>query len=136
MATAISRRDQPGGEIRLRQTRDLFEQTMVEQVPSAVIIGAGVTRLPQTSCIAFPPLDRQATAMALDLAGIACSTGSACASGSSDPSPVLLEMGLEDRLIQSAVRFSFSTTDGTPSATQAAQRISSVINGLRPEKQG
>jgi len=135
MATAMSRRCQQGGDIRLRQTRDLFEKTMVEQVPSAIIIGADVMRLPQTSCIAFPPLDRQATAMALDLAGIACSTGSACASGSSDPSPVLLEMGLEDRLIQSAVRFSFSTTDGTRCATQAAQRISSVINGLRPGKQ-
>ncbi|MDP7205146.1 MAG: cysteine desulfurase family protein [Pirellulaceae bacterium] len=135
MATALSRQcPQEGGNI-LRQVRDLFERLVVEQVASAIIVGAEVTRLPQTSCIAFPPLDRQAAVMALDLAGIACSTGSACASGSSDPSPVLLEMGLEERLVQSAVRFSFSTTDGTPHATQAAQRISSVINSLRREKQ-
>ncbi len=135
MATALSRQCQQEGENTLRQVRDLFERLIVEQVASAIIVGTGMTRLPQTSCIAFPSLDRQATAMALDLAGIACSTGSACASGSSDPSPVLLEMGLEDRLVQSAVRFSFSTSDRTPHATQAAQRISSVINSLRHEKQ-
>jgi cysteine desulfurase len=137
MATALSRSLQRtgGSEESLQGTRDLFEQLLCEKVPSATVIGSQATRLPQTSCVAFAPHDRQAIVMALDLAGIACSTGSACTSGSSEPSPVLLEMGLEQTLVESAVRFSFSTTDGSPCATQAAQRISSVINSLRHQNQ-
>lgn len=135
LATALARCLARNEESSLAQTRDLFEKLLSEQVPSAVLIGDGEKRLPQTSCVAFPPLDRQAIVMALDLAGIACSTGSACTSGSSEPSPVLLEMKLAEGLVESAVRFSFGTPDGAALATQAALRISSVINSLRRENQ-
>jgi cysteine desulfurase len=132
-ATALSRCLAGNADKNLRETRDLFEETLCKQVPSAVLIGNTEKRLPQTSCVSFPPHDRQAIVMALDLAGIACSTGSACTSGSSEPSPVLVEMNLSEGLVASAVRFSFSAFNGAPDATQAALRISSVINGLRHE---
>ena len=64
--------------------------------PLRSVIGGGAERLPHTSNIAFVGLDRQALFMALDQAGVACSTGSACASGSSEPSPVLVAMGLRN----------------------------------------
>ena len=132
-STALSRCLAENTETSLRETRDLFEKQLCEQVPSAVVIGGDEKRLPQTSCISFPPHDRQAIVMALDLAGIACSTGSACTSGSSEPSPVLMEMDLPGVLVQSAVRFSFSPLNEALDAPQAALRISSVINGLRHE---
>ena len=72
-----------------------FERQILAGCPDAVVIGADADRLPHTSNIAFVGLDRQALFMALDQAGVACSTGSACASGSSEPSPALLAMGLD-----------------------------------------
>ena len=137
MTTALSRccDSSADRENSLRDARDKFERMLCEQLPAAVVIGGEQPRLPQTSCIAFPPHDRQAVVMALDLAGIACSTGSACTSGSSEPSPVLLEMGLEKSLVESAVRFSFGADNGHSDADQAAQRISSVINSLGHQKQ-
>ena len=61
----------------MTRLRDRFEAALLAAYPSAVIHGAAVERLPNTTCIAFPGLDRQALVMALDMAGVACSTGSA-----------------------------------------------------------
>jgi cysteine desulfurase len=69
--------------------------------------------------------------IALDRAGIACSTGSACASGSSEPSPVHLAMGLEPALISSALRFSFGLNSTADEAREAARRILRVCNSFR-----
>ena len=80
---------------------------------------------------AFPGLDRQALLMALDLAGIACSTGSACASGSSEPSPVLLAMGVPSEAVQSSLRFSLGAFTTDADIEEAACRISQVVNELR-----
>jgi cysteine desulfurase len=65
------------------------------------------------SVIAFPGRDRQAVVMAADLAGLCLASGTACASGSSEPSPALVAAGLPDAWVQSAVRVSlgWSTTD-------------------------
>jgi len=98
-----------------------------------VVIGADSPRLPHTSNIAFVGLNRQALVMALDLAGIACSTGSACASGSSEPSPTLLAMGLPEAVISSSVRFSLGATTTADGVEEAARRILSVCNRLRRE---
>ena len=79
----------------MRELRDRFERAIRAGWPAAVVIGADAPRLPHTSNIAFVGLDRQALFIALDQAGVACSTGSACASGSSEPSPALVAMGCE-----------------------------------------
>jgi cysteine desulfurase len=72
--------------------------------------------------------------MALDLAGIACSTGSACASGSSEPSPTLVAMGLPEEVISSSLRFSLGATTTVEEIEEAARRILAVCNRLRREK--
>ena len=95
------------------------------------IIGAAAPRLPTTSNIAFVGLDRQQLFLALDQAGIACSTGSACASGSSEPSPVHLAMGLEPAVITSALRFSFGVSTTPGEVTEAAARITAVCNSFQ-----
>ena len=116
---------------RLAFLRDRLEQAIVAGYPAATIIGAGAPRLPQTSNIALVGLNRQAVAMALDLAGIACSTGSACASGSSEPSPALVAMGLPEGQISASVRFSLGASTTAAEIDEAASRILSVCNHLR-----
>ena len=68
--------------------------------------------------------------MALDMAGVACSTGSACASGSSEPSPVLLAMGLPREIVDSSLRFSLGADTTESEIDEAGQRISRVVRGL------
>jgi cysteine desulfurase len=115
----------------LRELRDRFEQQILAGWPTAVVIGAAAERLPNTSNIAFVGLDRQMLFMALDQAGVACSTGSACASGSSEGSPALLAMGLKPEVVSSALRFSFGVTTTAEEAAEAARRILASCNNLR-----
>jgi cysteine desulfurase len=116
---------------RLRHLRDRLEQAIVAELPAAEVIGQGAERLPNTSNIAFVGLDRQALLMALDLAGVACSSGSACASGSSEPSPVLVAMGLEKPLIDGSVRLSLGATTTAAEIDEASRRILAVCKQLR-----
>jgi cysteine desulfurase len=118
---------------RMAALRDRLERQITAGDPLAVVIGAAAQRLPHTSNIAFAGLDRQALAMAFDLAGVACSTGSACASGSSEPSPALVAMGLSEEQISSSIRFSLGATTTVAEVDEAARRILSVANRLRRE---
>lgn len=112
---------------RMSQLRDQFEAVLASELPQIEVHGSSAERLPHTSNIAFPGLDRQALLMALDLAGIDCSTGSACASGSSESSHVLLAMGCAQPLVNSSLRFSLgrqTTRDEIEWATREIIRIS------------
>lgn len=93
---------------RLRQLRDRMETELATAIHDLIIHGKGVDRLPGTSCFSLPQVDRQAMLMALDLAGLACSSGSACASGSSRPSHVLEAMRVPEIAINSAIRLGMS----------------------------
>jgi cysteine desulfurase len=121
---------------RLSKLRDDFERAICAGWPEAALIGAGAARLPNTSNIAFVGLDRQALFIALDQAGIACSTGSACASGSSEPSPVHLAMGLPEGVVSSALRFSFGATTTADEVAESSRRILAVCKELRRRKLG
>ncbi len=116
---------------RMATVRDGFEQALLAQGLNIEIHGRAAPRLPHTSNISFLGCNRQSLLMALDLAGIACSTGSACASGSSDPSPCLVAMGVGEAAWDSALRFSWGA-HGTPAeAEESARRISLVVNNLQ-----
>jgi cysteine desulfurase len=95
------------------------------------LVGQGVRRLQHTLCVVFPYINRQALAIALDLQGIACSTGSACASGSNEPSPVLLAMGLPRNEVQGAIRFSLGFRNTIDEVDEAILRIERVYRQLR-----
>jgi len=115
----------------LLQLRNRLE-THLQQAETAIVVHCTRTnRLPHTTSVSFPGVDRQQMVMALDLAGVACSTGSACASGSSEPSPVLLAMGLKTHLIESALRFSVSALTEAADVDLAARRILQVYRDLR-----
>lgn len=119
---------------RLQSLRDGFEASLLSDFPELVIHGRDAPRLPHTSHIGFPGVDGQALGMALDLAGVACSTGSACASGSTKPSPILLAMGVAEELAKGSLRFSFGASSTIEEARQAAGRVSLAYKELRRKK--
>jgi cysteine desulfurase len=87
--------------------------------------------LPTTLNVSFPGCRADVLLMALDLAGVACSTGSACSSGSLLPSPVLRTMGVPDEVLHSAIRFSFGPAVGFADIDEAADRIGSAVRRVR-----
>jgi cysteine desulfurase len=115
---------------RITAQRDRLEILIRRDFPTAVVIGASAPRLPHTTNVSFPGLDRQAIAMALDLEGVACSTGSACASGSAEPSAVLLAMGLSQNLVEGSIRLSLGADTTDAEVDEAARRIRKVIKNL------
>jgi cysteine desulfurase len=86
--------------------RDGLEAAVAARRPDAVLFGAGVPRLPNTSCIGLPGLPSETQLMALDLAGVSVGAGAACSSGKLRPSHVLRAMGAGEALAGSAVRVS------------------------------
>jgi len=92
---------------RLAALRDELERRVRSLAPQAVVFAAGVARLANTSCFALPGLSAETQVMALDLAGVAVGSGSACSSGKVAPSHVLRAMGARDAEAASAIRVSF-----------------------------
>src|SRR5262249_32642969 len=130
-ALAAWQRESAVRTLRLAKLRDRLEQSLRAGWPDLLVHGAQVERLPHTSCLGFPGLNRQALVMALDLAGVACSTGSACASGSSDPSPTLVAMGVEKTLLEGSIRLSLGPATSEAEVNEAARRILKVVNDLK-----
>jgi cysteine desulfurase len=91
---------------RLELLRDGLEAGVLARAPDAVVFGRGAPRLPNTLCFAVPGLDAATALIALDLAGVAVSSGSACASGKVARSPVLAAMGVSPALAAGALRVS------------------------------
>lgn len=97
--------------------------TIAREIPDAVRIGAEVPTLPNTLLTAFPGADGETLLMGLDLEGVAASSGSACTAGSLEPSHVLLAMGLDPGLAESALRFSV----GPETRAADIERVSRVL---------
>ena len=93
----------------VRQMRDRLEQGL--QQLNAMLFGDRVERLPNTSFFAFPGIEGETLVMALDRKGYAVASGSACSSDSSEPSHVLLAMGIEHDIAKGAVRVSLSSSN-------------------------
>jgi cysteine desulfurase len=98
---------------RLERMRDRLEAAILAKVPDAVVHGRGARRAPHILNLSVPGTDSESLLMAMDLAGVACSGGSACQSGSVDPSHVVTALGVAPELAAAAVRMSVGclTTD-------------------------
>ncbi len=98
----------------MRRLRDLFEQKVLSEIPGASVTGGESPRLPNTSSLVIPGVDGETLLMNLDMRGFSVSTGAACSSGSPEPSPVLLAMGLKRSEAQSSLRvgIGWGTTEG------------------------
>ena len=91
---------------RQRRLRDGLEARIAGICGGARVFGAGAERLPNTSCVSMPGVASETQVMALDLAGVAVSAGSACSSGKVEPSHVLAAMGVAPAVASTAIRVS------------------------------
>jgi len=113
--------------------RDRFERHVLAKIGGARVNGgceAGA-RLPNISNISFDRLEGEAAVIALDLENVAASTGSACASGSIDPSHVLTAMGLRPEVVQGSLRFSLSRMTTETEIDGALEILEAVVARLR-----
>lgn len=113
------------------ELRNRLELILADQVDGLVINGSPSLRIPNTINFSIPGLDRQSFLLAADMDGLAISTGSACASGSSEPSSVLVAMGLPAEVFESAIRISLGISNSPAEIEEAGRRIISIINRLR-----
>lgn len=115
----------------VRKLRDEFEAQVLKAVPRAFVNGDPAHRIANTTNIAFECVDSSEMIMALDLKGVACSSGSACHAGSAEASHVLLAMGLPQDKAHSAIRFSFGHTTTEQDARTAAFAVADTVERLR-----
>ena len=111
---------------RLRRLREKLEAGILAKVPDAVIHGRGAERAPHITNVSVPGTDSESLLMALDLRGIACSGGSACQSGSIDPSHVLSAIGVRPELASAAIRMSL----GVLTTEESIDRVIDVFPAL------
>lgn len=105
-AASIAEKELPALTSRLEQWRNDLERNVLARVPHTFVNGSAAQRLCNTSNICFPFTDSSAMVAALDLRGLCCSNGSACASGVPEASHVLLAMGLPQDKAHASLRFS------------------------------
>jgi cysteine desulfurase len=111
--------------------RELFLRKLMEEAAPIHINGDPLHSLPHIVNVSFPGCQAEVLLMRLDLLGVACSTGSACSSGSLQPSPVLRAMGCPEALLHSAMRFSFSHMTTAEEIDLACERIIAAVKDLR-----
>jgi cysteine desulfurase len=121
----------PAGRERGAAMRDDFERAVLAAVPDAVVNGGSALRLWNTSNIGFPGLEAEALLLLLSERGVAASAGAACSSGSLDPSPVLLAMGVPPRIAHGSVRFSIARTTTEEELRIAAEEVAACVARLR-----
>lgn len=118
--------------VRERKLRESFEAGVKDRCPGAFIVAENASeRLPGTVTVIFRGIESEAVLTLLDMQGIYASSGSACSTGSKDPSHVLYAMGIDHNLANSAVRFSLSryTTEGEIAGTVDA--LETIVERLR-----
>lgn len=117
------------GEIAAR--RDRLERSILQQVPHTSVVGDVSNRVANTTNIAFAQLEAEAILLLLSERDICASAGSACSSGSLEPSPVLLAMGVPDRIAHGAIRLSLSRYTTDAEIDRAIEVFPEVIRRLR-----
>lgn len=115
----------------LADLRDGFERRVLEIAPDATIILRDGNRAPHISSVAIPGIDPEALVMHCDLAGVACSTGSACNTGLVEPSHVLKAIGIPIDLASRVVRFSFYRQNTADDVDRAIEVLPEIISNVR-----
>jgi len=111
--------------------RDRLEQGLLSRVPHSHANGARAPRTPNTTNITFPGIEGEALVIALDLKGLACSTGAACSSGAVEPSHVLTAIGLSPEDARASLRFSLGRHTTPAEIDFALQIVPAAVEQLR-----
>ncbi|MBI2027151.1 MAG: aminotransferase class V-fold PLP-dependent enzyme, partial [Deltaproteobacteria bacterium] len=115
----------------ITKLRDEFESNILKTVPNSHINGDAHHRVGNTSNICFRGVEGESVVLSLDLKGISVSSGSACSSGSIEPSSVLLAMGLTREEAGASIRFSFGKGNSQEDVCEALKTIPKVVEKLR-----
>jgi cysteine desulfurase len=124
-------RAQLGDATTIAALRDRLEDGILARVGGARVNGQRDARLPNTTNISFDGIEAESLLIALDLEGIAVSTGSACSSGTLEPSHVLKAMGLAPHDTQNAIRFSLGRTNTDAEVDLVLARLPAIVERLR-----
>ena len=131
MAADLARLELQARRLQLLQLREQLERQLARYLPQAVCFATEAERLPNTLFMAIPGLDGETLIMALDREGIAVSSGSACGSSHSEPSPVLKAMGVSDELAQGAIRISLGKDTRSEDIDTLLQGLSTQVRALQ-----
>jgi cysteine desulfurase len=115
----------------LLRLRNSFEELLFQRISGVSLNGHPEYRLPNTSNLRFEDVEGEGVIINLDIAGVAASSGSACTSGSIEPSHVLSAMGLSRNEAFGAIRFSFSIYNKLEEITQTVEILSRILNRMR-----
>ncbi len=116
---------------RLSVLRDRLENGILSSVPNTDVNGARDARVPNTTNISFERIEAESLLIALDLEGVAVSTGSACSSGTLEPSHVLKAMGLSSHRAQNSIRFSLGASNTEEQIDHVIKILPRIVTKLR-----
>ena len=116
---------------RLEELRDRLESSIAELIPDLIFNGDRIHRLPNISNISFIGVEGEGLLINMDMQGIAVSTGSACSSGTLEPSPVIRALGRDDQAARSAIRFSFGRENRSEDIDRVLEILPQAVESLR-----
>ena len=111
--------------------RDRFETKIAGEIPDLVFNGDRTRRLPHLSNISFRFIEGEGLLINLDLQGVAVSTGSACSSGTLEPSPVIRALGVDDEIARGSIRFSFGKDNSAADVDYTVEVLAQAVERLR-----
>lgn len=130
-ALALAQKEREGAAAEARKQRDHLISWTLTTVPGAVLTGHPERRLPNHASFCFPGTSGESVLLELERAGVLCSSGSACAAGSDEPSPVLLALGIESETARTAVRFSWTSTTTEGEIVMSARAVAMAVAAVR-----
>ena len=129
-AVRLAAQEQAAFATRLAALRDDLEAQLRAAIPDAVVHGSRV-RAPHVLNVSIPGTDSEAMLMHLDMAGIACSSGSACSTGATEPSHVLSAMGVPHDVAVAALRFSLGRSTGADDVAGVIAALPRIVEKVR-----
>ncbi len=130
-ALALARSERPAQAPRLAALRDRLENGVLARVSGVRINAAQAPRLPNLSSVAFAAVDAPTLLIALDLAGVAASAGSACAAGSVEPSHVVAALGMPREFVPGVVRFSLGRASTAGEIDRVVALLAQLVADVR-----
>ena len=130
-AASQARQGLEGAMHQMTRLRDFFEQELMVTIGDVEIAGSASPRLPNTSLLLIKGIESETVLTLLDMQGICCSSGSACSTGSPEPSRVLMSMGFARAESKTALRFSLGRSTSEQEVRETIAAVQKVVTELR-----
>jgi cysteine desulfurase len=131
VAAGLAAAKAPAEAVRLAALRNRLDEAILAEVPGTAVNGSREPRVPNTTNISFEAIEAESLLIALDLEGVAVSTGSACSSGTLEPSHVLRAMGLPSPRTQNSIRFSLGAGNTEADVDFVVSKLPGIVEKLR-----